>query len=519
MTKPARKAAAAAAETRPIRSSTEYIESLRGRKLKVYLFGELVAEPVDHPVIRPSINAVAETYDLAQRDPELASATSPYTKGQVNRFLHIAQSPEDLVMQNKMQRRLGQLTGTCFQRCVGMDALNALHSVTFEIDEQHGTPYHSRFVSFVTGMQRRGFVIGGAMTDVKGDRSKAPHEQADPDLFVHVSRRTAEGVYLKGAKAHQTGCLNAHWLLVMPTMRLGAADREYAIVGGVPVDAAGITYIYGRQSCDTRSMEGGEIDPGNKRFGGQEAMIIFDDVFIPWENVFMDGEVDYAAMLVERFTTYHRRSYVCKSGVGDVLIGAAATIADFNGVDKASHIRDKLVEMTHLNETIYSTGIAASYQSVPLKSGVYICDDMISNVCKHHVTRFPYEISRLAQDLAGGLVVTLPSEQDLRHPEVGALIRKYLQGRADIPTEDRMKILRLIENMTLGRNAVGYLTESMHGAGSPQAQRIQIGRQMQLEFKKQLAKTLAGVGPDTTAEVSRDLTEYMARVFQTEKPA
>ena len=148
--------------------------------------------------------------------------------------------------------------------------------------------------------------------------------------------------------------------------------------------------------------------------------------------------------------------------------------------------------MTHLNETIYSTGIASSYQAVPLKSGVYICDDMIANVCKHHVTRFPYEISRLAQDLAGGLMVTLPSEQDLRHPEVGALIRKYLQGRADIPTEDRMRILRLIENMTLGRNAVGYLTESMHGAGSPQAQRIQIGRQMQLEFKKQLAKTLAG---------------------------
>jgi 4-hydroxybutyryl-CoA dehydratase/vinylacetyl-CoA-Delta-isomerase len=184
-----------------------------------------------------------------------------------------------------------------------------------------------------------------------------------------------------------------------------------------------------------------------------------------------------------------------------------------------SHIKDKLVEMTHLNETIYSTGIASSYQAVPMKSGVWLNDDMIANVCKHHVTRFPYEIARLAQDLAGGLMVTLPSEQDLRHPEVGALIRKYLKGRADIPTEDRMKILRLIENMTLGRNAVGYLTESMHGAGSPQAQRIQIARQMQLEFKKQLAKTLAGVGPDTAAEVSRDLSEYMARVFKTEKPS
>ena len=165
-----------APEGAPIRSGADYIESLRGRKLKVYLFGEPVAEPVDHPVIRPSINAVAETYDLALRDPDLASAASPYTKGRVNRFLHIAQSPDDLVMQNKMQRRLGQLTGTCFQRCVGMDALNALHSVTFEIDEQRGTAYHERLKAFIATAQHANWVIGGAMTDVKGDRSKAPAE-------------------------------------------------------------------------------------------------------------------------------------------------------------------------------------------------------------------------------------------------------------------------------------------------------------------------------------------------------
>jgi 4-hydroxybutyryl-CoA dehydratase/vinylacetyl-CoA-Delta-isomerase len=496
----------------PIRTGAEYIGSLRGRGLRVFLFGELVKEPVDHPVIRPSINAVAETYDLAVRNPEIGTALSPYTGERINRFLHVARSAEDLVMQNKMQRRLGQLTGTCFQRCVGMDALNSLHSVTFEMDERHGTGYHQRFTAFLTDMQRRGFVIGGAMTDVKGDRSKAPHEQADPDLFVHVTRRTDAGIYIKGAKAHQTGCLNSHWLIVMPTMRLGPADRDYAVIGALPVDAPGITYIYGRQSCDTRSAES-ELDAGNHKFSGQEAMIVFEDVFIPWDHVFMDGEYDFAAMLVERFTCYHRRSYVCKTGVGDVLIGAAATIADYNGVEKASHIRDKLVEMTHLNETIYGTGIAASYQGIPMKSGAWLADDMLSNVCKHHVTKMPYEIGRLAQDLAGGLMVTLPSEKELDHPELGDLIRKYLQGRPEISTEDRMRILRLIENMTLGRNAVGYLTESMHGAGSPQAQRIQIGRQMQIEFKKQLAKTLAGIAPESAEEPPADPEQYFGRVF------
>src|ERR1700742_1904774 len=299
----------------------------------------------------------------------------------------------------------------------------------------------------------------------------------------------------------------------MPTMRLGHADKEYAIAGAVPVDAEGITYIYGRQSCDTRSAEDGDIDAGNAQFSGQEAMIIFENVFIPRERIFMDGEVKAAATLVKRFTCYHRRSYVCKTGVGDVLIGAAATIADYNGVERVSHVRDKLVGMPHLNETIYGTGVAASHQGIAMKSGAYLPDEMLANVCKHHVTCFPYEIGRLAQDLAGGLMVTLPSERELRHETVGPLIEKYLKGRPEVSTEDRIRILRLVENMTLGRNAVGYLTESMHGGGSPQAQRIQIARSMQIDFKKERAKTLAGVAPASRKEISNDLSTYMARVF------
>ena len=476
-----------------IETSGEYIESLRGRNLKVYLFGELIGEPVDHPMIRPSINAVAATYDLAIAEPEVATAESSLTGKRVNRFLHVAQSAEDLVAQNMMQRKLGQRTGTCFQRCVGMDAFNSLYSVTYEIDEKHGTHYHGRLKSFLETMQEHNFIVGGAMTDVKGDRSKAPHEQDDPDLFVHITKRNQEGIWLKGAKAHQTGCINSHWIIAMPTMRLGPADKDYAVVAAFPVDAPGITYIYGRQSCDTRSMEGGSIDVGNAEFSGQEAMVILDEVFVPWSQVFMDGEYEFASMLVERFTCYHRRSYVCKTGVGDVLIGAAAQIAEYNGADKASHIKDKLVQMTHLNETMYAAGIASSHQAQPTKSGAYLNDDMLANVCKHHVTKMPFEMGRLAQDLAGGLVSTAPSEKELRHPELGALLDKYLRGRADVPTEARIRILRLIENMTMGRNAVGYLTESLHGAGSPQAQRIQIGRQMELGFKKALARRLAGV--------------------------
>lgn len=502
--------------SRKIETGADYIDSLRNRKLKVWLFGGLIEEPVDHPVIRPSINAIARTYNLARSNPELASVISPFTGERVSRFLHVCDTAYDLVLQGKMQRRLGQLTGTCFQRCVGMDAFNTLHSVTYEIDEAHGTAYHGRLKNFLTEMHRRNAVVGGAMTDMKGDRGKAPHQQTDPDVFVHVSRRTDDGIFLRGAKGHQTGCVNSHWLIVMPTMRLGPEDKAFAITAALPVDAPGISYIYGRQSCDKRSMEQGEIDAGNASYSGQEAMIVFDDVFVPNEYIFMDGETEFAAMLVQRFTTYHRRSYVCKSGLGDVLIGATAQIAEMNGVERASHVKDKLVEMTHLNESIYGTGIASSYQGHATRSGAYICDDMLANVCKHHVTRMPYEIGRIAQDIAGGLVVTMPSEQELRHPEVGQLIRKYLKGRDGFSAEERIRILRLIENMTMGRNAVGYLTESMHGAGSPQAQRIEIGRAMQVEYKKRLSRVLAGI--DTVdlekQQIADEMGSYFERVFK-----
>jgi 4-hydroxybutyryl-CoA dehydratase/vinylacetyl-CoA-Delta-isomerase len=494
MTRPREESAAERwARFRPIRTGDEYVESLRSRDVVVYLFGERIAEPVDHPIIRPSINALKTTYDLALEDPELATAHSPLIDARVNRFLHMVTSPDDLVMKNRMQRRMGQITGTCFQRCAGLDCLSVLHSITYDIDRKRGTSYHERYLAFLKLAQTNNIILGAGMTDPKGDRSKRPHEQADPDLFMHVTRRTDDGMYVTGAKAHMTGGLNSHWICVLPTMNLGADDRDYAVIGMVPGDAAGLTYIYGRQSCDTRALEAGDIDKGNAKFGGQETLVVFDNVFIPWDHVLMDGEYEFAQELVARFTAYHRASYVCKTGLGDVMVGAAAAIAEFNGVDGASHVRDKLVEMTHLNETIYSSAIASSHEASRLASGIFMNDAMLANVCKHNVTRFPYEIARLAQDLAGGLMVTLPSQQDFEHEITGPILKKFLQGRADVPVEHRQRMLRLIENMTLGRNAVGYLTESLHGAGSPQAQRIQIQRDMGVEKKKYFARRLAGI--------------------------
>ena len=281
----------------------------------------------------------------------------------------------------------------------------------------------------------------------------------------------------------------------MPTISMRQGDEDYAISFACPTDAEGITLILGRQSCDTRKLEEhNDIDVGNKVYGGHEVLVIFDRVFIPNNMIFLNGETAFAGMMVERFAGYHRQSYGgCKVGVGDVLIGATALATEMAGCAKASHVKDKIIEMTHLNETLYCCGIACSSQGTKTKAGNYLIDLLLANVCKQNVTRFPYDIARLAQDLAGGLMVTQPSEADYRNPATHDYIEKYLKGVASVPTEDRMRVLRLIENMTMGTAAVGYLPESMHGAGSPQAQRIMIARQSNLEMKKKLAKDIARI--------------------------
>ncbi len=271
------------------------------------------------------------------------------------------------------------------------------------------------------------------MTDPKGDRSLPPHAQADPDAYLHIVEQRPDGIVVRGAKAHQTGAVNSHEIIVMPTLAMREEDRDYAVAFALPSDTPGITYILGRQSCDTRKNEGETFDRGNLAFGGHEALVIFDDVFVPRERVFLCGEYAFTGALVEQFASYHRQSYACKVGVGDVLIGATQVAAEFNGVAKASHVRDKIIEMNHLNETLYCGCIACASEGHREASGTYMVDTLLANVHKQNVTRFPYEIARLAQDIAGGLMVTLPAEKDLRARKDRALAGEVLPGTGGRP--------------------------------------------------------------------------------------
>ncbi len=479
-----------------VKKGDEYIASLKELKLEANIMGKKVKDLPEHPLVAPSVRAVAATFDCAF-EPEgrkLLRTQSSLSGEEINRFTHLHRSREDLVNKVLMQRYCGNATACCFQRCVGMDAANAVFSVTYECDQEHGTDYHQRFRDYWTSVQLDDLVVDGAMTDPKGDRGKRPGELKDPDLYLRVVERRKDGVVVRGAKLHQTGMLNSHEIIVMPTMAMRKGEEDWAICFALPTNTKGISYIYGRQSADTRKMEDPRFDVGNLRFGGQEVMTVFEDVFVPNERIFLDGEVDQSGKLVERFAAYHRQSYGgCKVGVGDVLIGATALIARMNGVENATHVKDKLVEMIHLNETLFSAGIACSALGHETPAGNYEIDMLLANVCKLNVTRFPYEIARLATDIAGGLLGTMPSAKELDDPVTGAHIRKYLAAAEGYEVIDRMRVLRFIENLVVGAGAVAYLIESVHGAGPPAAQRIMIGRQGDIEGKVKLAKRLIGI--------------------------
>lgn len=474
----------------------EYITSIEALGLEANILGQKTADLTHHPLVKPSLQAVATTFDCAHSDNyrSLFRVRSSLIGEEINRFNHLHQSTADLTNKVIMQRTCGNLTGCCFQRCVGMDAANAAFSVTYECDQAHGTHYHQRFLDYWTHVQRQDLVVDGAMTDPKGDRGKRPKEQIDADLYLRVVERKSDGVVVRGAKFHQTGLLNSHEVMVMPTVTLGPGEQGWAICFAVPTNTPGLCFIYGRQASDTRKLEASKLDVGNPTFGGQEVMLVFDNVFVPNERIFLNGELDQTGKLVERFAAYHRQSYGgCKVGVGDVLIGATALIARMNGVANASHIRDKIVEMIHLNETLFACGIACSAQGHRTLAGNYEVDMLLANVCKLNVTRFPFELARLATDIAGGLLGTMPSAQDLEDPVIGPYIKKYLAAVQGVDTVDRMKVLRLIENMVAGAGAVAFLIESMHGAGSPMAQRIMIARQSDLDGKVELAKRLLDI--------------------------
>jgi len=477
-----------------LKTKQEYIESLRKMDPTVYMFGEKVTNVVDNPRLRAGIEATGATYEIAELDEyrDLVVTESPLINEPVNRFTLPPNSIEDLVARVKLNRKLGNYVGTCHQRCTGLDCLSTLSIVTYDIDQKYNTNYYNNFIEFLKYIQKNDLTANAGVTDVKGDRSKAPSEQEDEDMYLHLVERRDDGIVVRGAKAHQTGSLSSHEVIVLPTRALSENDKDYALAFAVPTDTEGLIHLVGRSSLDTREIDG--CDVGNKRYSKYCPTLIFDDVFVPWERVFMCGEHEFAADMVVRFSSFHRQSHGgCKSGKIDCMIGTALTAMEYNGTAKASHLKQKVIDMLHRAETLYGCSLAASYEGKKEASGTYFIDTILANASKIHEGKEMSEATRLMIDICGGFVADLPSDKDFENPEIGHLAKKYLKGSNDCDVNNRIKLFRLAEKMALES---ADTVSDIHGGGSTEAHRVTIMRESDIKSKQKAAKRLAGINDE-----------------------
>ncbi len=478
-----------------MKTSQEYLESVRKLTPRVYVAGKWVSSLLDHPITRSMVMANAAIYDLAQDGAaqSIMVAGSHLTGNSINRNVHVCRSNHDLDMRQEMALLTSRTVGTCNYRCVGCDAINGLASTTWEMDRDLGTNYNERFNKWLAGVQKDDLAVSGAITDAKGDRKKRPSQQDEPDVYVHVVEKRSDGIVVRGAKVSQSGAIGAHETLVLPGGSLKEGEEDFAVSFVVPNGSPGITYIcqYNAYSAEREGAED-ESELGNPVFGQREtSTMVFDNVFIPWDRVFLCGETKYCGKLISRFAKTHRMNCggACKVGFADLIIGATLLAAEYNGVEKIPHIQDKLIEMVRLSETSHACAIAAAVKGreEPEGSGVFLPDDLFGNVAKLNIAHGFWEIMKIAGDIGGGLVVTMPRLKDLEHPEVGPVLKKLFQSAA--PAGKRLKVAKFLQHWTAGLHGPG----TWHGAGAPQSQRVMISYLTDFESKKEMAKKLMGM--------------------------
>jgi len=474
-----------------LRTREQYVESIRKLKAEAYMLGKPIPDVTKNGFTKLALRGIGSIYDLAGDERYTDLLTRKDERGRViSAYCSIHRSRDDLVNRVKAARLICQKTGVCTaSRCCGWDALNALWHTTFEVDSRHGTGYHKRLRRYASMMQGKDLTCAGALTDPKGNRSLKPKHQPDRDMYLRVVDEDKRGIVVRGAKAMIGGAIGSHEIIVQPGTGFSEPEKEHAVSFAIPLNTEGIVQLVNMQPGGERKLEDG-FDKGNVSCGSSESLVVFDDVSIPWERVFMNGEHDFAADVVTKFVLLHRAVLGgCLAGCGDVLTGAAALLAEYNGLSR--QLSDRLTEMTYLSEALYAQALGAAHEGQQTPSGAWFPDPLLSNVTKTSVTRLPFEIQRIAEDIGGGMVACMPSEFDLRSPRIGPLIEKYYRGSHGVTAEKRLRAARLIESMVAGPGRLGNLC--MHGGGSPAAAQMGIRQLSDLENKKEMARRLADI--------------------------
>jgi 4-hydroxyphenylacetate 3-monooxygenase/4-hydroxybutyryl-CoA dehydratase/vinylacetyl-CoA-Delta-isomerase len=468
----------------------QYRERIAKLKPNVYMGGKII-DRFD-PKLVGGINVMAATYDFAF-DPEfkhVGVATSHLTGDKINRFTHIHQSIEDLLNKQKMTRLYCQEVGGCIQRCMGIDTLNALSVVTYEADQKYGTTYNQRFINFMKNVQKEDLSLNCAQTDVKGNRPWRPHEQKDPDLYLRVVEKRPDGIIVNGAKAHNSCSAYVDEILAIPTRSMRAEETDWTVAFAIPSDWEGVSLINAAYSPNRRR----KLDAPFNKTGISHSITVFDNVFVPWERVFLCGEAELAGKLALLFALYHRHSYTgCKAAVSEIFTGATALAAEYNGIAGAQHVRHKLADMIQIVDLIYAAGIAAAVDATRSDSGTYVPDTNYCNAGRMLAGEAIYDEFEALAAIAGGLVATLPPEEDFYDQKTGPYLEKYIMRNPDIPAEYQHRAFRLFQDMMASAWGGHKLIDYLHGGGSPVIEKVAIYRDHNMEHSKNIAKKLGGI--------------------------
>ncbi len=468
----------------------QYRERVSKLKPNVYMGGKIVDR--SDPRLAGGINVMAATYDFAF-DPEFKDvgvATSHLTGERINRFTHIHQSIEDLLNKQKMTRLYSQEVGGCIQRCMGIDALNALSVVTYEADQKYGTKYNERFINFMKRVQKEDLCLNCAQTDAKGNRPWRPHEQKDPDLYLRVVEKRPDGIIVNGAKAHNSCSVYVDEIVAIPTRNMRAEETDWAVAFAIPSDWEGISLINAAYSAERRK----KLKAPFNDIGMSHSITVFDHVFIPWERVFLCGEAELAGKLALLFALYHRHSYTgCKAAVSEIFTGATALAAEYNGIARAQHVRHKLADMIQIVDLIYAAGIAGAVNAIEADSGTYIPDSNYCNAGRMLAGEGIYDEYEALAAIGGGLIATLPPEEDFYDEKSGPYLEKYIMRNPDIPAEYQHRAFRFFHDMMSSAWGGHKLIDYLHGGGSPVIEKVAIYRDHNIEHSKDIARKLAGI--------------------------
>jgi len=474
-----------------LRTAEQYKSSLRDGRA-VFFRGERVADVTAHPVIGIAVEHAALDYRMAHDPKYRELAVVEEGTDQYSRYYHIPQNGDDLLKRSALiaaATREGATLVVLIKE-IGTDALLALHIAGERLAAAGRPEYRERIRNYYRNCRDNDLAVAVAQTDVKGDRALGPTQQDHPDYYVRIVEERPDGIVVRGAKVHTSVATNTNEVIVLPTRAMRAEDKAYAVAFALPVNTPGLKLLASPHGSSPKNDFEHPISSQHKMI---ETLTVFDDVFVPKERVFLQGEIDFAGLLALTFVRFHRFTAVSyKLPLLELMAGAGYAVAEANGISRAGHVRDKLTQLAAYH-TIVRGLIEHAARSCTLEDGVAVPNTLLTNVAKYHFAHNYHQAVQIVQDLAGGLLVTAPAAEDLNSEATRAYVLKYLGGAKGFDAERRLRLLNLIGDLTSSDFGGYQEVLAVHAEGGFEAEKLQAYREYDFKTVAAYALKLAGI--------------------------